>query len=238
MRLAKAGELAGADAGIDLTERVIGASPAASGCSSSRELRPFGEWTAPIEGSSAAFSFNTSRTSSNQTTTIHFEGSLVNNLITGTLRYTRSSSALVGGTAGTSLGTVSIPVSIQLAPAPQATTSGTWTGTLTFTIGGANVSRPTTLTLTQSSGSMASGQLQFAGGEIDDVSATIAGSTLAITATPRPNDDACPQYSFGIVFLIDANQLRATNATGIACESGGKTLRDFTAASGTLTRSP
>jgi hypothetical protein len=236
VKLRKAGDLTGADAGVDLTERVVGAGPPKVGCGAGQDVRAYGEWTAPIESSGSQLGFNMSRTASGQTTTIRFDGSLSNDVINGTLTFSRSAGALAGNTPGSSAGTATFPVSLKIGQVGTAALAGTWTGTLGFSFdAGSASSRATTLVLTQS-GTSVKGQLQFAGGEIDTVDGTVSGSTLAITATPVPMNDACPSYSFGVAFTLDASALKATAATGTACESGGQLLRGFTGASGTLTR--
>lgn len=230
VKLQKQGDLSGAEAGVDLTERVVGAS-AKPGCSSSHEVRPFGEWTTTIQGTLPQISFSITKSSNAQQTTISFNGTLVNNVVSGTLRYTRNTTL----PNGTSVGTTDFPLSFTLTSPQPAALNGTWTGTLAFRLTDRDTTRRTTLALTQS-GTSVTGQLQFEGGETDSVEGTVAGSTLAITVTPRPVGDGCDRQSFGITFVIESNRLRATNATGIACEMGGLTLREFASAQGTLTR--
>lgn len=231
VRLQKAGDVRGADAGVDLTERVIGASPARQ-CSSSREVRPFGEWTAEVQGTGSQLSFTMSRSSSNQTATIRFDGALAADVITGTLTYSRTTT----GQAGPATGTSEFPVRIQLRPASPTTVSGTWTGALTVGLDGNSTVRETRLILAQNENKV-TGQLHFAGGEVVSVEGTLDGAALSIRATPNPAGDQCHLYSFGLAFVQEGGQLRPTSATGTACFDGGATLRSYTSVSGALTRS-
>lgn len=223
VKLAGAGQIAGADAGVDITERVIGASP---GCSSSREVRPFGEWTAPVTGTSSRFGFTMSKTSSGQTTTITFDGSITNNTIVGALTYARSKGAASGMTT--------FNVSLPIAQNQEYGVSGSWTGNLTFVRGGDTITKATVLALTQSNANV-TGQLRFGNDEILSVEGTVAGATVAIRATPQQVGDGCDRHSIGITFTI-GTYLTATSATGTACEGGGQSLALLTSASGTLTR--
>jgi hypothetical protein len=235
IKLQKQGDLEGADAGVDLTERVVGAGPPNIGCNSSREVRPYGEWTDTITGTPSQLGFTMSKTSLGVTTTIQFAGALIGDTVAGTLKYKRTAASLSGGTAGSSAGETTFLIKLLISSATPAALTGTWTGTLALTLDGAPSTRTSTLALTQN-GTSVTGQLQFDGGEVDVVEGTVSGSTLALTLTPRPAGDSCELYSFGITFTIDPDGLRARGGTGTACEAGGKTLRTISAASGLLVR--
>lgn len=228
IRLNKPGSLVDADAGVDITERIVSVSPRACG-QASREVKPLGEWTAPINGTASQFNFVIRKSgSNNQQTVVRFDGTYNEPVITGVLEFTRTSNQAAG--------TLKLPVSLRVTPGATGAVSGTWTGSLTLVTDSGTLNRGTTITLSQN-GSALTGHLQFSGGEVVSIEGSVSGSAVAITATPRPAADECHRYSFGIVFAMEASQLKALTATGTGCEPGGQRLLQFTGASGVLNRS-